>query len=170
MWKVTWALLFPIVLGAAGSEDLPLKSLDGISRPLEGHRGRIVVLDFWATWCAPCVEALPDLAALQKRFRDRGVDVIAVSLDDPASWNEAAVMLAREAPGVTLRVGPSIADVAPLTGSDSIPATVVLDDDGSVASRIAGPFDPDELSSLLDWLTGDREEPRPGHDHSGSED
>ncbi len=145
--------------------DLLLEDRSGAAHPLAEHRGRIVVLDFWATWCAPCVKALPELADLHERFRDRNVDVIAVSLDEPSSWDEADGLLEREAPRVTLRVGASMDDVARLTGSGSIPAMVIVDDDGSIVSRIAGPFDPEELSSLLDWLTGDREEPRPGHPH-----
>jgi thiol-disulfide isomerase/thioredoxin len=159
------ALALGVMLAGASppSVDLPLMDRHGAARPLDGHRGRIVVIDFWATWCAPCVEALPDLAAIQRRYQDRGVDVIAVSLDEPAAWDRAAGLLGREAPGVMLRVGPAMADVLRLTGSESLPAMVVVDADGSAASRTAGPFDPEELSSLLDWLTGGRQGPRPAH-------
>jgi thiol-disulfide isomerase/thioredoxin len=162
-------LLLLVALTALAPVELPLADIRGEPRPLSEHRGRIVILDFWATWCVPCVTALPSLADLQRRFRDAGVDVIAVSLDEPGAWSEAARMLEREAPGVALRVGPSMADVDRLTGSVSIPATLVVDDDGTIAARIAGPHDPREMSDLVAWLTGDREGPRPGvadHPHS----
>ena len=50
---------------------------------LEHHRGDIVLVNLWATWCIPCIQELPELNELQKRYRDRGLTVLAVSLDDP---------------------------------------------------------------------------------------
>ena len=57
-------------------------SIDDFHRVLESHQGKVIVINFWATWCIPCVQELPELNELQKRFRDKGLMVIAVSLDD----------------------------------------------------------------------------------------
>ncbi len=51
---------------------------------LKGLRGKVVVLNFWATWCPPCVEEMPSLVRMQRELKDRGVTVLAVSLDDDA--------------------------------------------------------------------------------------
>lgn len=62
----------------------PLFSLPGLSGAeirLADFRGKVVILDFWATWCPPCEEGIPDLNRLQKEYRDRGLAVIGISLD-----------------------------------------------------------------------------------------
>ncbi len=51
---------------------------------LEHHRGKVVLVNLWATWCVPCIQELPELSLLQARYRDKGLVVLAVSLDDPA--------------------------------------------------------------------------------------
>ena len=64
----------------------PLRTIDapGLARLLDQHRGQVVLVDFWATWCGPCVKLFPHTVELERRFRDRGLAVITVSLDDPA--------------------------------------------------------------------------------------
>jgi cytochrome c biogenesis protein CcmG/thiol:disulfide interchange protein DsbE len=61
--------------------DFSLVSLDGETVSLSGYRGRVVLLDFWASWCAPCTKTFPTLHELHERFADRGVDFLVVSLD-----------------------------------------------------------------------------------------
>ena len=58
---------------------------------LASHKGRVVVLHLWATWCLPCVEELPLLAKLAREASSRGVDFLAVSLDDPTERSAARV-------------------------------------------------------------------------------
>ncbi len=50
---------------------------------LEHHRGKVVLVNLWATWCIPCVQELPDLNLLQERYREKGLKVLAISFDDP---------------------------------------------------------------------------------------
>ena len=57
-------------------------SADEFQQVLAHHRGEVVLVNLWATWCIPCVQELPDLNLLQERFRDRGLRVLAVSFDD----------------------------------------------------------------------------------------
>ena len=56
---------------------------DGYGKLLERHRGRVVLVDFWATWCEPCRTEMPVLAELEKKWRARGLVLITVSADEP---------------------------------------------------------------------------------------
>jgi thiol-disulfide isomerase/thioredoxin len=77
--------------GCAGQPPTPppaevvLNSIDapGLAQVIEKHRGQVVLVDFWATWCGPCLELFPHTMELHRRFHDRGLAVVTVSLDDP---------------------------------------------------------------------------------------
>ena len=68
---------------------------------LEHHRGKVVVVNYWATWCIPCLQELPELDLLQERYGDRGVVVLAVSMDDPEKLEDRVrPFFAKRAPGL----------------------------------------------------------------------
>ena len=67
---------------ASDSDMLSLSDLNGNPQTLESYSGRVVVLNFWATWCVPCREEMPLLVNIQKRYESKGVVVIGVSADD----------------------------------------------------------------------------------------
>jgi thiol-disulfide isomerase/thioredoxin len=62
--------------------DFSLPQLNGQFLQLSAYRGKVVLLDFWATWCTPCREEIPHLVELQNKYRDRGLEIIGVSMDD----------------------------------------------------------------------------------------
>jgi thiol-disulfide isomerase/thioredoxin len=66
----------PISLQAADADEY--------QRTLEKHRGKVVLVDFWATWCAPCVKQFPHTVGLERKYKDRGLAVISVSLNEPS--------------------------------------------------------------------------------------
>ncbi len=92
-------LLLSVALSpACKKEDAPQSSeqtqkadcvvdLDGLKAIVAEHNGKVIYMDFWATWCGPCVKALPELAKLQAKYGERGFQAIAVSYDNPAHWN-----------------------------------------------------------------------------------
>ena len=64
--------------------DFTLPQLDGRQLSLSSYRGKVVLLDFWATWCVPCREETPHFVELQQKYGDRGLQIIGVSMDDSA--------------------------------------------------------------------------------------
>ena len=66
----------------AMAPDFTLPQLDGQDLRLSSYRGKVVLLDFWATWCVPCREETPHFVEMQRQYGDRGLQVIGVSMDD----------------------------------------------------------------------------------------
>jgi len=76
--------------------DFTLKDLSGNEISLADHKGRVVLVDFWATWCPACRYAIPDLVRMQEKYADQGLVILAVSLDDPAKANNAFLKAFKE--------------------------------------------------------------------------
>jgi cytochrome c biogenesis protein CcmG/thiol:disulfide interchange protein DsbE len=111
-------------------------------------RGQVVVLNFWATWCAPCMEEMPSLVEMQRRMKDKGVIVLAVSVDS----DENAYRQFVKNHGVNLLTGRD-ADhrVSGLYGSFKFPETYVIDRNGVMQRKFIGAV---EWTSptITDWL------------------
>ena len=65
--------------------DFTLKDMNGEDVSLVSHEGKVILLNFWATWCGPCKIEIPGFVELQDKYRDQGLVVLGVSIDDPAS-------------------------------------------------------------------------------------
>ena len=72
--------------------DFTLKDLYGRNVSLEDYKGKIVILDFWATWCMPCRIAIPELVKIQRNYRSKGLVILAVSLDDQKACNNQCLL------------------------------------------------------------------------------
>jgi peroxiredoxin len=120
----------------------------GPGQALADWHGKIVVLDFWATWCGPCVDSLPGLARVHADLGDAGA-VVLVNLDDP---KDARALIDRYAPGLPLLYDTS-GDVARRYGVQPLPHTVVIDRDGRVRAVFRGGGD---LRATVAQLRGER--------------
>jgi peroxiredoxin len=98
---------------------------------LAAYHGKYVLIDFWATWCAPCVSELPRLQAAYRAYHDSGFDIIGISLDDNKT---AAIDFAkvRKLPWPQLHNATSSADLVEAFGVISIPATYLVDPEGNI--------------------------------------
>lgn len=120
-------------------------------------RGKIVVLNFWATWCPPCVEEMPSLVGLQKQLLGKGVIVLAVSVDDDADayhkfLKEHAIdLLTVRDPGHRNDEGVT-APVASRYGTFKFPETYIIDRDGTIRRKFIGPIDWSQ-AEILEYLS-----------------
>ena len=132
--------------------DLTLKDAAGRKVRLRDLRGKPVVLNFWASWCGPCKDEMPLLAALEKQYAARGVVVRAASLDENKS--KAAAFVQAHAIETAVWYGATADDLDRLKLGNAVPATAFLDAEGHIVARILGEARETELRERLDWLTG----------------
>ena|SRR5258708_983864 len=141
-------------LAARRAPDPSLKTLDGNTRKLSSLRGKIVVVNFWATWCGPCQEELPRLAQIAESYAGKPVSFVLISID--ASKDRAKI------PGVLQRL--KVAQESWVGGDtdlmdrfglgDIVPGTAIIDDQGEVIARIMGEAREEDVRNAVDWLLG----------------
>lgn len=142
-------------LGRGESDPLwaaTLTDLSGKARPLSEWRGRVLVWNFWATWCAPCREEIPVLMEARQKYLASGIEVVGIAIDNVAKISEYASslkisypILVAEANGLDLmrQVG---------NASGGLPYTVISDRAGTLVYRKLGALKGPELDRLLQPL------------------
>ena len=129
--------------------EFTLRDLDGQPVSLSQFKGQVVLLDFWASWCGPCIGNLPDLRKIKERTADRPVVFLNVSLDaDEAAWREAVAE--HEIKGVHVRVAGWDADVAKSYQVKSIPSYYLVDSQGLIVERLRRMSDTDEIVAMIE--------------------
>ncbi len=115
--------------------DFKLTNPDGKEIELKSFRGKYLLIDFWASWCRPCRMENPNVVKVYKQYKDKGLEILGVSLDNEKSkWVEAI-----EKDGISWAQVSDLkgwrSDVAKLYGVQSIPQTVLLDKDGKIIAK-----------------------------------
>lgn len=147
------AVLGPLYLqkqsGAAGLLGTIFPDLDGRARRLLDWRGKVAVVNFWATWCEPCREEIPLLIEASRKYAASGVQIVGIALDTVANVSKYATnygisysVLIGDARALDL-----LRDLGNTAGA--LPYTVVLDRSGAVASRRLGAYKAGELDQIL---------------------
>ena len=143
----------PVAIAPAALLATSFTDPEGRAQPLGRFAGKVLVLNFWATWCGPCREEMPAFSRLQARWADRGVQFVGVSGEDAA----VVARFGREL-GVTYPLwtgGDAVGDLSRRLGNvrGVLPHTAVLNPAGDVVIQKVGPYSEAELDSILAQLT-----------------
>jgi len=131
--------------------DFELKSLDGRSLKLSDFRGHAVLLNFWATYCAPCRVEMPWLVDLYKQYHDQGLEIIGVSMDDDGEQQQIADFVRETKVNYPILLGNHTVGDA-YGGTQLLPKTLFIDRDGKISSSIIGMKSKSELESAVKSL------------------
>lgn len=125
------------------------------------YRGRVLVLNFWASWCEPCRKELPALERLHRRHGPAGVQVLGVSIDEPEERDDARRLVEELGISFPVRLDGTTTEMAALGLATSVPATAIFDREGTRTFRIIGEAKQIDLFVRAEWLLSDRSGPKP---------
>lgn len=157
-------ILLSVLLCCLAALSLPgqqkLTPLDeaGYRKLLASNKGKVLLVDFWATWCSPCLEELPLLVKLGAKYRDRGLNMVTVSCDEPEEEAKALNVIRQHKapPGYLKRVADDekfINSVDP-KWSGALPGLFLYDRDGRLAKSFIGETDMAALEKTILHLLG----------------
>lgn len=137
--------------GDAAPADLKLVDLDGKPHRLEDYRGKLVIVNFWATWCGPCLHEIPSLVKAQAAYAARGVQFLGPAVDEPED-------VRRQAPGLKFNYPVLVADSEQMLAllsrfgntQGGLPFSVVISPEGKIVDRQLGEFSGAELNALIE--------------------
>ena len=120
--------------------DFMLKDISGKDTTLSSYKGKVVLLEFWATWCPPCKESIPEMVELHKKYRDRGFTVLGISID---ADSDVAAKVARfsSSYGITYPVLVAGETVSMTYRVTSIPTSFLIGKDGTIITSYIGYFE-----------------------------
>ena len=152
---VAFALLLALAANASAKTPIKLKvgdvapqfsRTDLQGRPFDLRRGKIVLVDFWASWCPPCIIAIPHLSQLQNKYGARGFQVVGVSMDDSANVTKETMQKIR----FNYPVVPGDAKLGNLYGGVlGLPLQFLVGADGKILAIRSGDFPPTALDKEI---------------------
>ncbi len=141
---------------SALAPDFSLKSFDGQEITLSQLKGKVVLLDFWATWCGPCKESIPHLIHLYKNYRESGFEVVGMNIDKGDGEVVRRFVRSMDIPYPVVMVPEDVVRTYQVTG---IPATFLIDKQGKIREKVVG-FS-SAIARQLDTKVGDLTSEKP---------
>ncbi len=123
-----------------GAPQIPF-DYNGRSVALDDFKGRAVLVNFWATWCAPCLKELPSLDSLQGRLGGRRFEVVAIAADPRGPETAQAFLDRLEIKNLKLYADPRLAMATSIGGADVLPVSILYDAKGREVGRLVGEAD-----------------------------
>ena len=136
---------------AIDAPDFTLKSVTGENIKLSDFKGKVVLLDFWATWCGPCMRSIPELVRLQEKYRDKGLVVLGISMDTKAQADDAQLKKFMATFNMKYQVMRDDGVVSQTYFGNSpaaIPTMQIINRKGKIVKTIIG-FSPGEVPRLI---------------------
>lgn len=135
------------------AKDFEIATVDGRKVKLSGLKGKLVMINFWATWCKPCVREMPLFAKAYEKYKERGLEILAISVDNPEDRNRVLSFANEHKLNFPL-IHEGGGSTAKLYGVHSYPTTFFIDRLGNVRYRHAG-YDPDGAGRMLEVVVGE---------------
>ena len=104
-----------------------LRDINGDLYELSEHRGKVILINFWATWCGPCLVELPHLDAIDKNYEDKGVDVVVISVDAARMMSKAKSYIKARKYGFTALFDTDTNVISQYNPTKTLPYTLILD-------------------------------------------
>jgi thiol-disulfide isomerase/thioredoxin len=146
-----------VLTGFAKAQDtdgLSWHDTQGKLQSISRYKGKVVVLNFWATWCVPCQHEMPMLADMQRKYADQGLIVLGGSVDDSTTQSKIQASAEKDKIPFPLLVGATSEQMKQMQLGEAIPATAFFDADGQLAGRVLGELDKSELQHRIEWMLG----------------
>jgi peroxiredoxin len=136
--------------------DFTLKDANGASVKLSDYRGKVVLLNFWATWCGPCTVEIPWFVEFEQQYKSQGLEVVGVSMDEDG-WTAIKPFVAEHKMNYRVLLGTD--SVSQLYGGvESLPTSFIIDRDGKFAfSPHVGLIEKDEYLNEIQKLLGSKQ-------------
>jgi thiol-disulfide isomerase/thioredoxin len=144
--------MFTTIAGAESVPKLSLKDLSGQTQKLSALRGKVVVLNFWATWCEPCQEELPRLSKLAQSYAGKNVQFVAVSIDAARDREKIEPLLRRLNVNLDVWTGADLDTLEKFGLRNVVPGTMVIDETGQIVTRVMGEARDEDVRTPLDWV------------------
>jgi peroxiredoxin len=128
---------------------LTVKDMNGAAVRFADYKGKVIVLNFWATWCGPCEKEIPDLVETYTEYKDRGLVVLGVSIDDTAETLRAYAPKKRMNYPVLMMQDDVDEAYGPIVG---VPITYVIDRNGSICRKHFGPVTKEQVEHEIKAL------------------
>jgi thiol-disulfide isomerase/thioredoxin len=132
------------------------KDSNGQTQTLANYQGKMLLVNFWATWCAPCVKEMPELSALQKEMQAKGVQIVGIGIDSPSNIKE--FLQKYEVSYPVMVAGMEGTDLSRQLGNKSgaLPFTLLIDRQGKVAKTYLGRLKMEELHTDITKLSSEK--------------
>jgi thiol-disulfide isomerase/thioredoxin len=144
-----------------GLPALELRDQTGKVVRLADYAGKPVLLNFWATWCGPCVKEMPIFVEASKKYGNQGLVVLAASLDAPETQSNIPAFVEKQKVTFPVLTGTTVDHMKAFGIGESLPGTIFIDQQGKVLSRILGEARKKEVMERVEWMLGLRKGSKP---------